>query len=127
MPTTITFVITGGAATFVSVVWPDLGKYALILFGATVGSLLAMSKRPTPTRWDGVKFVGVGVAIVMVFNGLAVWALEKYTPIPGNVAMMPVAFVIAAKRDALLPLMDKAVDALGDVLSTIFKRKPGRK
>ncbi len=127
MPTTITFVITGGAATFVSAVWPDLGKYALILFGAIVGSLLAMSKRPTPTRWEGVKFVAVGVAIVMVFNGLAVWVLEKYTPIPGSVAMMPVAFVIAAKRDALLPLMDRAVDALGDVLSTVFKRKSGKK
>jgi hypothetical protein len=118
MPTTITFVLTGGAASVVSWIWPDLGKFALIFFGAVVGSLLAMSKRPTPTRWDGVKFIAVGVALVMVFNGLAVWALEKYTPIPGSVAMMPVAFLIAAKRDSIMPLMDVAVE----FMSELFKR-----
>jgi hypothetical protein len=126
VPTTITFVLTGGAASVASWLWPDLGKYALIFFGAVVGSLLAMSKRPTPTRWDGIKFIAAGVALVMVFNGLAVWALEKYTPIPGSVAMMPVAFVIAVKREALLGLIDKGVEGLGVLLVRVAKRKSGK-
>lgn len=123
MPTTLTFVVTGGAAT---VLWPFLGPYALIAFGAVVGSLLAMSRTPTPTRWDGVKFVGIGVFVAMAITGPCVWVIEKWTNFPGHVVLMPVAFFIAAMRGRLLPLMDRLFDLVEWGVEAALKKRTGK-
>lgn len=102
---------------------PILGPYALIAFGAVVGSLLAMSRTPTVSRMDGLKFIAIGVLVALAITGAAVWAVEKYLGIPGNIALLPLSFVIGASRNSILGLMDKAFDALADILKS-RKEKP---
>lgn len=116
------FVVTGAIA---AVLGPVLGPLVLILFAAVMGGLLAMSRTTTATRWDGVKFLAVGVGISLVLTGAAVWAVEKYTPVPGNIALMPVAFVIAAARTSLLGLIETAITAAGSALTMFSNRKGG--
>lgn len=116
------FVVTGAIA---AVLGPVLGPLVLILFAAVMGGLLAMSRTTTATRWDGVKFLAVGVGISLVLTGAAVWAVEKYTPVPGNIALMPVAFVIAASRASLLGLIETAISAAGSALTALSNWKGG--
>lgn len=102
---------------------PVLGPMVLLLFAAVMGGLLSMSSTATTTRWEGFKFLAVGVGISFVLTGAAVWALQTYTPIPGNIAFMPVAFVIAAARTKLMGLIDLAIGALGALLTIWANRK----
>jgi len=123
-PTFSAFAWTGLVATLLG---PVVGPLALLLFAAVMGSLLAMSRTTTTTRWEGFKFLAVGVGISLVLTGLAVWAVERYTPIPGNIALMPVAFVIAAARNSLMGLIEMAIAAAGGFLSSFSKPKGGDK
>jgi len=119
-PTFSVFAATGVIAALLG---PVLGPLAFVLFAAVMGGLLAMSRTTTTTRWDGFKFLAVGVGISFVLTGLVVWAVQEYTPVPGNIALMPVAFLIAASRNSLLDLIDKAIEAAGSFLSLFGKRK----
>lgn len=116
------YLLTGFVATLLG---PVLGPMALLVFSAFIGALLAMSRTTTNTRWDGVKFLALAVAISLVLTGAAVWAVQTYTAIPGNVAMMPVAFVIAASRNSIMGLIDMAIAAAGAALSLFANRKGG--
>lgn len=102
---------------------PVLGPLVLLMFAAVMGGMLAMGRMGAMTRWEGFRFIAVGVGISMVLTGSAVWAVQTYTSIPGNIALMPVAFLIAAMRNSLLTVMDKLVDAVG----TFFNAFAGRK
>ena len=119
-PTSSVFVVTGIVA---AILGPILGPLVLLLFAAVMGGLLAMSRTATTTRWEGFKFLMVGVGISFVLTGGVVWALEQFTSIPGNIAMMPVAFLLSAARGSMLTLIDKAVDALGSFFNAIAIRK----
>lgn len=121
-PTTSAFVVTGAVAWALG---PVIGPFALLLFGAIAGSLLAMSKVPTMTRWEGVKFALVGVAIALAITGIAVWMVERYTPVPGNLALMPLAFAISAGRDFLLRLIERGADAVGSLCDRLLNRGGG--
>ncbi|MCY1167118.1 hypothetical protein D9M73_70750 [compost metagenome] len=102
---------------------PVLGPFALLLFAAVMGGLLSMSTSTTTTRWEGFKFLAVGVGISFVLTGAAVWAVERYTNVPGNIAFMPVAFFIAAGRSKLMGLIDLAIGAVGALLTIWANRK----
>lgn len=119
-PSTSAFVVTGAIAVILG---PVLGPFALLLFGAFAGSLLALSKVPTMTRWQGVQFIVVGMVIALALTGVAVWMVEKYTPLPGNLAMMPLAFALSAGRDFLLKLIERGVNALGTFFDALAQRK----
>lgn len=119
-PTFSVFAATGVIAALLG---PVLGPLAFVLFAAVMGGLLAMSRTTTTTRWEGFKFLAVGVGISFVLTGLVVWAVQEYTPVPGNIALMPVAFLIAASRTSLMGLIDKAIEAAGSFLSLFAKRK----
>lgn len=119
-PSLTAFAFAGFVAT---VLGPVLGPLALLLFAAVMGSMLAMGRVATMTRMEGLKFILVGVGISLVLTGFAVWLVEKYTAIPGNIALMPVAFMISASRNALLGLMDKALDAAATFLNAFAGRK----
>lgn len=121
-PTSSVFVVTGIVA---AILGPIVGPLVMLLFAAVMGGLLAMSRTITTTRWEGFKFLMVGVGIAFVLTGSGVWLLERFTSIPSNIAMMPVAFVIAAARGSMLSIIDKAVDALGAFLSAFANRKGG--
>lgn len=118
-PSTSSFIITGAIAAALG---PVLGPVSLIAFGAIAGSMLAMSRAETPSRWDGVRFVLVGVLVALAITGSAAWALETFFQIPTNVALMPVAAIIGAARNAILVLMDKLVELVGTLLSAISGR-----
>lgn len=106
-PNTGAFVATG---VILAVLGPVLGPALLITFGAVAGSLLAMSKAETLTRWEAVRFLLVGVFIALAITSAVAWALERYLGVPTNVALMPVAAIIGAARNALLQVMDKLVE-----------------
>lgn len=112
-PTYTAFAITGAVAAFLG---PVLGPLVLLLFASVMGGLLAMGRVTTMTRWEGVRFVAVGVGISLVLTGFAVWAVEAYTSIPGNIALMPLAFAIAAARNAILDLIETLVAGAGRFL-----------
>jgi hypothetical protein len=112
-PTVPTFIIAGAVATLLG---PVLGPASLIAFGAVAGSLLAMGKSSIATRWEGFKFIFVGVFIALAITGFAAWTLERFFSIPSSVVLMPVAAVIGAARNALLTLMDKLLQWAGDML-----------
>ncbi|MCY1168499.1 hypothetical protein D9M73_84960 [compost metagenome] len=121
-PTFSAFAWTGVVAAALG---PVFGPMALLVFAAVMGSLLTMSRTTTATRWDGFKFLAVGVGLSLVLTGAAVWAVEKYTPVPGNIALMPMAFLIAAGRNSLLGLIELAIGAAGAFLTMFANRKGG--
>lgn len=116
------FVLVSAA---VALLGPILGPFALLLFGAVAGSFLAMSKAGTMTRWQGVLYVLVGVALSLALSGVCIWLLEKHTSIPGHLALVPVAFVIAAGRDHLWELLRRIWGAVGDFIEGFLRRKGG--
>ena len=117
------FIILVGS--IIAWVGPTVGPLLLLVFSATVGSALAMGEHDTRTRWEGVKFIMMGVAISFVLSGAAVWAVQQYTSIPANVALMPLSFVIAMSRNQLVKLVDLAVGALGTFFTAFANRKGG--
>lgn len=113
-PGPLTFSLLGA---FVAVLGPILGPYALIVFAACVGAVLAMSAQPMPSRWAAVRFVLLGAAIALLITGPLVWAAQLYLHIPGNVALVPVAFILGLKREGLVIVVNKAVDGLAAAVS----------
>lgn len=107
-------------AIFIAWLGPVFGPYALILFAAGVGSLLALSRQSAGTRWEGVKYVALGSAITLLLTGPVVWAIETYFDIPARIAMVPVAFVLGAFRDQVLSLIKQALEWLPAAFGAVF-------
>lgn len=110
-------------AAIVAWAGPVVGPFILLIFAAAVGSALAMGEHDTRTRKDGAKFILMGIAISFVLTGLAVHLVEKYTDIPGNVALMPLAFAIAISRKKIVGLINAALDACSSAFTTFANRK----
>lgn len=123
-PGTATFIIT---TTAVALLGPVLGPNALIVFAAVVGGLLAMSRTPLSTKVEALKFVAVGVLVALVLTGPFVWAVSTYTPVPGHVALVPMAFILGAARNGVLTLMDKCLDAFAAALGVLLNALAARK
>ena len=119
---TAPILITGVVASALSTV---LGYFSLLLFSAIVGALLAMSKEPLQTRCEGLKFLAVSVGISFVLTSAAVWAVEKYTSIPGHVALMPVSFFFAMSRQFLLGFVQSVIGAASNFVIGFFGKKGG--
>lgn len=107
------FLIVGLVSTLLG---PALGSFALIVFGALAGGLLALGQADVKGRWDGVKFLLVGVVLALALAGAAAWALERYYEIPGFVMLMPVSAVIGAGRNVMMGLIEKGAMFLGSLL-----------
>lgn len=114
-PSASTFVITGVVAAALG---PVFGPAVLIAFGAVAGSLLAMSKADTMSKWEALRFVAVGVVVAMSITGIAAWALERWAGVPTNVALMPVAALIAAVRQHILGFMEQLMGLLAALART---------
>lgn len=121
-PNTGAFVATG---VIIAALGPVLGPALLITFGAVAGSLLAMSKAETMTRWEALKFLGVGVLVALTITSAAAWALERWLDVPTNVALMPVAAIIGAARNALLQVMDRLVELAAAGLAALGRIRGG--
>lgn len=116
------YVVVGFVTT---VLGPVLGPFALLLFGAVCGSLLALSKAPSKTRVEGIVFILIGVAVALSLTGLAVLAVERYTGFPGNLVLMPLSFAIAAGRDFILAFIQRVFEGLGDAVAAIMRARGG--
>lgn len=90
---------------------PLIAPTVLIVFGAVAGSVWTMSKAETDGRWSGVRYVFVGVLLAMTITSFSAWMVEFFFKIPTSVALMPLAALIGARRDALLDLIDTAIGA----------------
>jgi hypothetical protein len=104
----VSFSLLGAA---VALAGPVLGPYALIVFAAMVGALLALSKASTDGHWAGLRYVALASAIALLITGPICWALATYLGVPANIALIPVAFLLGAKRDALLDFLNQLLDA----------------
>jgi len=121
-PNTGAFVATG---VIIAALGPVLGPALLITFGAVAGSLLALSKAETLTRWEALRFLLVGVLVALTITGAAAWSLERWLGIPTNIALMPVAAVIGAARNALLQVMDRLVELAAAGLAVLGRKGGG--
>jgi len=106
---TSAFIITGVIGALLG---PLYGPFVLMFFAALMGGMLAMSRAETSSKLEAVRFLFVAVGVSMVLTGAGVWAIEQWTALPGNIALMPVAFAFAAARNSLLSFIDKILEAL---------------
>lgn len=95
-----------------AVLGPVLGPYALIAFAAAAGSLLALSREPAGTRWEGVRYVLAGTLIALLFTTPAVWAMETYLQVPARIALVPIAAILGAFRNQVLSLIKLVLDQI---------------
>lgn len=121
-PGPVSFSLLGAA---VALAGPVLGPYALIVFAAAVGSALALSVEKPSSRWEGLKFLLMGALIALLITGPIVWAVAAFTPVPANIALVPVAFVLGAARNQLLSLIKQALDALAAAAGAFLNARRG--
>lgn len=97
---------------------PTLGPFALLIFAAVIGAALAMSKErgkdeAPMTRMEGARYILLSACVSLVLTGLCVYLVQKYTDIPGNIALMPLAFFIALSRGELVGLSKQFATWIG--------------
>jgi len=108
-PGPISFSLLGAA---VALAGPVLGPYALIVFAAGVGAGLALSVEKPSTRAEGFRFWLLATLLALLLTGPCVWAVTAYTPIPGNIALVPVAFGLGAARNQIVLITKQLLDAI---------------
>lgn len=114
-------------AAAIAVAGPVIGPYALVVFAAAVGCALVMSTEPMSSRMDGVKFIAMGTAVALLLTGPVLWAIQKYTDIPGNIALVPVAFVLGLARNKLVSLINQALDAFAAAANAALNAAANRR
>lgn len=119
-PTSGAYIVTGAVTALLG---PVIGPFALLLFGAACGSLLAMSKVPMASRWAGVRYVAIGVGLSMALTGIAVWVCEALFNLPASVALMPLSLLIAAGREQLMGLVQRIYGAIAAGFEAFASRK----
>lgn len=98
----------------VFILWlgPILGPYLLIVFAAIAGAGLALQVEKPLNRWEGIKFLALSTLVALLLTGPLAWLVEKYTDVPANVALIPVAVVLGLARTRLAPLIHRLLDVL---------------
>lgn len=131
-PTSYTFILTWVLTAILGPVLgppvadllgPVLGPASMITFGAVAGSMLAMGKTKTETRWSGFFFILEGVLLALAIAGVGAWVLQQYFKVPVSMALMPLGAVIGYARNAIGDLMDKMPQRLVDAVAIVINRK----
>lgn len=91
---------------------PVYGPAVLMLFGAVIGALLSLQGTKTEGSWEAVRFFAIAVGLSLTLTGAGVWLIEKFTPLPGNIALMPVSLFFAAARNMIIGAIQKIIDRL---------------
>lgn len=91
---------------------PVYGPAVLMLFGAIIGSLLSLQGTKTESFSAAFRFFIVAVGLSLALTGLGVWLVERFTPLPGSLALMPVALGFAAARTMIIDTIQKVLDRL---------------
>ncbi|MDB5731040.1 MAG: hypothetical protein JWQ03_935 [Variovorax sp.] len=100
-------------AAAIALLGPVLGPYALVVFAAGVGAAAALSKRPpaeSAPRWYGIKFLAMGTTVALLLTGPCIWVVTKYTDMPANIALIPVAFALGLAKTKFTDLIDLALE-----------------
>lgn len=110
------FILVGAVG---AVFGPVYGPLVLMLFSALIGAMLALqgTKIEPSTHWESAKFVLLAIGLSMTLTGFGVWVLERFTALPGSLAIMVVAFFFAAARNLILDTIKRLLDKLVDMLS----------
>lgn len=103
------YIITGAMG---AIAGPVYGPAVLMLFGAVIGALLSLQGTKTEGSWEAVRFFAIAVGLSLTLTGAGVWMIEKFTPLPGNIALMPVALFFAAARNMIISAIQKIIDRL---------------
>lgn len=115
-------------AVAIAALGPVLGPYALIIFAAGIGAMVALSTHkadPEAPRWAGVKYVAMGTLIALMLTGPCIWLVMRLFPeVPANIALIPVAFVLGLARNKLVDLINLALDGIAATTGAIFNRGP---
>lgn len=104
-----------------AVAGPVYGPVAMVMFAAIIGGLLGLSEVKTESKMESVRFVVVSVGISIALTGAGVWIVEQFTPLPGSLALMPVAAIFAAGRSKIVDFIGKILD----VAVRIFAKRGG--
>lgn len=88
---------------------PILGKYALIMLAAIFGALVALSRTPQSSRWEGIKQIFRSVCFATALTSLGATVLARYLNVPAYELLSPVAFIIAVIGDQWFSIKDKLV------------------
>lgn len=114
-PTTSSaFLLTGVVGAWLG---PVYGPSAMMLFGALIGALLALSNEKTESYWHSIRFVSLAVCLSLVLTGAGVWLVERFTPLPGSLALMPVAALFAAGRSKIIGFISDLLDVAVKVIA----------
>lgn len=107
----------------VFIVWlgPIVGPYVLIVFAAMAGSGLALTVERPSSRWEGAKFLVVSTLVTLLLTGPLAYVVEKYTLVPANVALIPVAVGLGVARTKLVPFIHRLLDAIAAGASALSK------
>jgi hypothetical protein len=108
-PAPVSFSLLAGA---IALFGPVLGPYALIVFAAGVGAAIALSVEGTTDRWEGFKFWLLATGLALCLTSPVAWAVEHYTNIPANVALIPVAWVLGMARNHIVSIVKTLLDAI---------------
>lgn len=114
-------------AAAVALLGPVLGPYALIVFAAGVGCALVLSVEEMPTRWAGVRFIAIGMAVALLLTGPIVWAVTTYTDVPAHIALIPVAFCLGLARNQLISFITQVLDAIAAGFSAALQAAANRR
>lgn len=110
--------ISAGSSAYIfagaigAVAGPVYGPVVLMLFGAVIGALLSLQGTKTEGGWEAVRFFSIAVGLSLTLTGAGVWVIERWTPFPGNLALMPVALFFAAARNMIINAIQKIIDRL---------------
>ncbi len=115
-PTTASsaYIVTGVVGALFG---PLYGPLVLMAFAALIGALLALGNTKVESKSEGVVFLLVAVLLSLALTGTGVWIVERFTPLPGSLAIMPVAFTFAAARNLIIGFIGKLLDALVGIVS----------
>lgn len=102
---------------------PVLGPFSLLLFSAFIGALVSLSRAEVSTRVQGAMHMVTSMGMSMVLTGACVWVITENTSVPADVALAPVAFLLAAGRPFILDLVQRLFGAAGDFLAGFFTKR----
>ncbi|MGE4243705.1 hypothetical protein [Ramlibacter sp.] len=123
-PGPVSFSLLALAVAFLG---PVIGPYALLVFAACFGAALALSAQDAGTRMAGIRFVVGGVVLALLLTGPLVYLVHRFTDVPGNIAFVPVAFILGVGRNLVVDFIRKAFDALAAALGAFLNAAAARR
>ena len=85
---------------------PTWSPVVLMFIGSLIGALAMLGRTKTNSNKEIALFLSISIGLSFVLTGLGVWLVERWTPLPGNIALMPVACFFAVAKDKIVDMVD---------------------